>query len=234
MKHRILFLLFSTFVTFTAVAQVQNAAVPKDAQVEVLVINKKKSTVFPNEVIIFKGEKSPHEYQGITDSSGRFTTRLPAGDKYEIFILGFKDSTSYMLLDIPALKGNAYYTSPFKVEIDFTPAKNFILEDVNFDFGKATLQPGSEVSLDELVRFMERKEDVRIEIGGHTDNVGKAASNLKLSQDRANTVMQYLIGKGIAPERLTARGYGMSVPIESNATEDGRAANRRTEAKIIE
>jgi outer membrane protein OmpA-like peptidoglycan-associated protein len=87
--------------------------------------------------------------------------------------------------------------------------------------------------LDELVAYLNRKDDERIEIGGHTDNVGKPASNLKLSLDRANAVRDYLIGKGINPERLTAKGYGMTEPIAENNTEEGRAQNRRTEVKIL-
>lgn len=205
----------------------------KSAQVDVVVANK-KGQIYPNEVVVFKGAKAVHEYQAITDSAGKCSLKLPVGDKYEILILGFKDSTSYMVLEIPELKGNAYYTSPFKVEIDFTPANVFELEGLNFDFGKATIQEGSEAVLDELVKYLNRRENERIEIGGHTDNIGSAAANLKLSQERANTVVKYLIAKGIAQERLVAKGYGLSQPIETNKTEEGRAANRRTEVKILE
>lgn len=230
MARKIFFSFIALFFVFAANAQNAGA---KSAQVDVTVANK-NGQIYPNEVVIFKGGKAAHEYQAITDSSGRCSLKLPVGDKYEILILGFKDSTSYMVLDIPELKGNAYYTSPFKVDIDFTPANVFELDGLNFDFGKATIQPGSEAVLDELVKYLNRRENERIEIGGHTDNVGSAASNLKLSQERAKTVVQYLISKGIAPERLVAKGYGMTVPIESNKTEEGRAANRRTEVKVLE
>jgi outer membrane protein OmpA-like peptidoglycan-associated protein len=88
--------------------------------------------------------------------------------------------------------------------------------------------------LNELAVYLVRKVDERIEIGGHTDNVGTAANNLKLSMERATAVMNYMISKGIDPARLEAKGYGMSVPVESNKTEEGRAQNRRTEAKILD
>ena len=88
--------------------------------------------------------------------------------------------------------------------------------------------------LDELVAYLVRKDDEKIELGGHTDNVGTAASNLKLSQARANTVRAYLLTKGIDPSRVTAKGYGMSKPVASNATAAGKAQNRRTEVKILE
>ena len=215
----------------SASAQTQNATVPKDAPVDVFIFDAKHKPL-PREVVLFRS-LAGREYHGLSDSTGRFSVRLPQGDKYDISILGFKDSTSYTVLDIPALDGNSYYKDPFKVDIEFTPAKSFVLEDLNFDFGKSTLQPGSETVLDELVAYLNRKTDDRIEVGGHTDNVGSAASNLKLSEDRALAVVAYLESKGIDPSRLEAKGYGMTVPIESNKTEDGRAANRRTEVKIL-
>lgn len=212
--------------------QVQNASIPKDAPVDVTVSDFKNNRR-QNEIIVFRSSVNEREYQGITDENGQFSLRLPTGAKYEIFILGFKDSTSYNVLDIPAPQGNAYYKNPFKVEIQFQPSKTFILEDCNFETGKADLQPESFSVLDELVAYLNRKDDERIEIGGHTDNVGSAASNLKLSTDRANTVKEYLISKGIDPARLESKGYGMTQPIDDNKTEAGRAANRRTEVKIL-
>jgi outer membrane protein OmpA-like peptidoglycan-associated protein len=114
------------------------------------------------------------------------------------------------------------------------PAKSFVLTDCNFETGKADLKPESYTVLDELVAYMQRKDDERIELGGHTDNVGSAASNLVLSTARANTVRAYLLTKGIDPSRVTAKGYGMTVPVASNNTAEGRAQNRRTEVKILE
>ncbi len=228
----ILFFMFP-FLGFAQNGNVQNGAIPKDAQVDVTVSDF-KNNLRVNEIIVFRSRANEKEYQGLTNDSGRFSLRLPAGDKYEIFILGFKDSTSYNVLDIPATTGNAYYKKPFKVNIQFLPAKTFVLDNCNFDFGKATLQETSYAVLDELVAYLNRKDDERIEIGGHTDNVGKAASNLKLSLDRANAVRDYLISKGISADRLTAKGYGMTEPIAENTTEDGRAQNRRTEVKILE
>lgn len=234
---RILFILIICLNTaFTGNAQqtiTQNATIPKDAPVDVDVTDF-KNNVMPNEIIIFKSKVNTREYQGITNESGKFSVRLPAGDVYEIFILGFKDSTSYNFLDIPATQGNAYYKEPFKVEIQFQPSKTFILQDCNFETGKATLEPESFAVIDELVAYLTRKVDERIEIGGHTDNVGSAAANLALSRDRATSVMNYLVSKGIDPARLEAKGYGMSVPVESNKTEEGRAQNRRTEVKVLE
>ena len=220
-------------LAFTQTTAVQNAAIPKDAPVDVTVSDF-KNNLKANEIIVFRSKASDKEYQGLTDDNGKFSLRLPAGDQYEIFILGFKDSASYNVLDIPATKGAAYYKNSFKVDIQFLPAKTFVLDDCNFETGKATLQPTSFAVLDELVAYLNRKDDEKIELGGHTDNVGSVASNLKLSMDRANTVRAYLLTKGIDPDRVTAKGYGMSEPIEDNKTEEGRAKNRRTEVKILE
>lgn len=216
-----------------AFAQVQNASQAKDAPVNVTIADYKKN-VLPHEIVVFRSQLTAKEYQGLSDDAGKFSLRLPAGDKYEIFILGFKDSTSYNILDIPALKANTSYKKAFEVDIQFQPAKTFVLDDVNYETGKAILKPESFPVLDELVALLVRKDDERIEIGGHTDNVGKPAANMTLSMNRAKSVMEYLISKGIASTRLVAKGYGMTKPIASNKTAAGKALNRRTEVTILE
>ena len=80
---------------------------------------------------------------------------------------------------------------------------------------------------------MTDRPNMRIQIEGHTDNQGEAAYNQQLSERRANSVAQYLIEKGIAPTRITRKGFGESLPAQSNDTEEGRAANRRTECRIV-
>ena len=187
-----------------------------------------------NELIIFKSSKNGNEYQAISNEAGKFTTRLPAGDKYEIFIMGFKDSTSYNILDIPALGPNAFYKNPFTVNLEFDPPKTFVLDNVEFDFGKATLRPASYKTLDDLVEFLQRKSTEKIELGGHTDNIGSEAKNRALSLERAKAIVSYFVAKGISEDRLTSKGYGSQFPVEDNSTEAGRQKNRRTEVKILE
>lgn len=236
MKKLISFLLLSFSVPLLNQSYsqtVQNAAIAKDAPVDVTVTDFKDNAL-PHEIMIFRSKRNDREYQGLTDENGKFSVRLPAGDKYEIYILGFKDSTTYDIMDIPDPGPKASYKKPFTLTFQFSPAKTFILEGCNFETGLATLEPEAYQVLDELVAYLTRKTDDRIEIGGHTDNVGTAANNLKLSMDRATAVMNYLISKGIAAERLVAKGYGMTVPIEENRTAEGRASNRRTEVKVIE
>ena len=206
---------------------------PKDAPVDVTIADSKSGNMLNHEIVIFRSKLNNREYQGLSDSVGKFSLRLPAGDKYEIFILGFNDSTSYNILEIPALKDNQFYKNGFKVDIQFEAPKSFVLDNCTFESGKATLKPTAYAVLDELVEYLNRKEDERIEVGGHTDNVGKAEANLLLSTNRANTVRDYLLSKGIAPDRVTSMGYGLTEPIAENDNEEGRQVNRRTEVKIL-
>lgn len=229
----LIFLVLLSSLGIQAQTVTQNAAIPKDAPINVAMTDF-KNNVLSHEIIIFKSKINEREYQGLTDDDGKFNIRLPAGDSYEIFILGFKDAESYNVLEILPLKGNEFYKNPFKVDIQFQPSKTFVLENCNFETGKAMLAPESYVVLDELVTYLNRKEDQRIEIGGHTDNVGSAANNFKLSTERAHAVRSYLIAKGINETRLEAMGYGMTDPIEENSTTQGRAQNRRTEVKVLD
>lgn len=219
---------------YAQVTQPQPMNLPRDAAVDVTVTDARSGKLLHNEIVVFKSNLNSREYQGLSDSTGQFTLRLPSGDKYEIFILGFNDSTSYNVLDIPALKGNQFYKNPFKVAVEFEAPKSFVLDNCTFESGKATLRPEAYTVLDELVEYLKRKDDEKIEIGGHTDDVGKAEANMILSGNRANIVREYLLTKGITPERVTAKGYGMTNPIAENDTDEGRQLNRRTEVKILE
>ena len=206
----------------------------RDARVDGSIIDMRSKQPLNNELIIFRSSKNSNEYQALSNESGRFTSRLPAGDKYEIFIMGFKDSTSYNVLNVPALAPNASYTTPFTVNIEFDPPKTFVLDNVEFDFGKANLRPESYKALDDLIDYLQRRPAERIELGGHTDNIGNEAKNRALSLERAKAIVAYLIAKGIPDNRLTAKGYGSEFPIEENTTEAGRQKNRRSEVKILE
>ena len=237
MKQPCFFLFFLLNISIAGFCQAPAAPamnLPKDAPVNVSIVDAKTGHQLNNEIVVFRSLVNKTEFQGLSDSTGKFTLRLPSGSKYEIFILGFNDSTSYTTLDIPALKGNQYYKNPFTVDIQFEAPKAFVLDNVTFETGKADLKPVSYPVLDELVEYLKRKEDEKIEVGGHTDDVGKAEANMLLSNNRANTVRAYLLMKGIAPERVTAKGYGMDVPIAENDTDEGRALNRRTEVKILQ
>jgi outer membrane protein OmpA-like peptidoglycan-associated protein len=95
------------------------------------------------------------------------------------------------------------------------------------------LRKESEIELNKVVQFLKINPGIRIEISGFTDNIGDAAYNQVLSENRAKTVAKYLIAASVNAQRIVSRGYGMSVAVASNDTEEGRAQNRRTELKII-
>jgi OmpA-OmpF porin, OOP family len=100
---------------------------------------------------------------------------------------------------------------------------------IHFDTGKAAILPDSENTLGEIVKMLQQNADVKLSVEGHTDNVGPAASNQALSEKRAQSVVSWLTGHGIAVTRLKAKGWGQTKPVEDNGTEDGRTKNRRVE-----
>ena len=103
---------------------------------------------------------------------------------------------------------------------------------MNFDFDKAAIRPDAKVILDEAANLLLKNAGTRVSVDGHTDAVGNDAYNQKLSERRANAVVQYLTGKGVAASSLSAKGSGESKPVSSNETKDGRAMNRRVELRV--
>jgi outer membrane protein OmpA-like peptidoglycan-associated protein len=107
-------------------------------------------------------------------------------------------------------------------------------EKVNFETGKAALLPASETLLDEVAKVMtDHPEIQKLRVEGHTDNQGGAAYNLRLSNNRAKAVRDYLVKKGIDAKRLDSKGFGQTKPLGDNKTPDGREQNRRVEMKIL-
>jgi len=102
---------------------------------------------------------------------------------------------------------------------------------VQFDFNKSTIRADSEPVLQNVLGILNARPDLKVEIQGHTDNVGSDEYNQKLSESRAASVVAWLTNKGIAQGRLTAHGYGMKQPIADNGSDEGRARNRRVELK---
>ena len=107
-----------------------------------------------------------------------------------------------------------------------------ILKNIFFDTGKSTLKPESMTEIERVYKLMIDNPTMEIEISGHTDNVGSAATNKTLSLNRASVVVKTLVSKGIDPSRMTSAGYGFDKPIAPNTTADGRSQNRRTEFKV--
>jgi len=108
----------------------------------------------------------------------------------------------------------------------------FDFDRLLFDTGSATLQPASNEQLGNIAAILKAYPNVKIKIGGYTDNTGDKGANLKLSQDRANNVMAELITLGVASDRLEAQGYGEDHPIADNTTDEGRQKNRRISLRV--
>ncbi len=135
------------------------------------------------------------------------------------------------LLDIPLQE--------LKVVASTTPSaepvkpKPIILKNVFFETGSADLRDVSFTELDKLYQLLVETPALRIQVNGHTDDVGEDGSNQSLSENRAKSVYQYLINKGIDASRILFKGYGESQPISDNESDSGRAQNRRTEFVIL-
>jgi OOP family OmpA-OmpF porin len=111
--------------------------------------------------------------------------------------------------------------------------KELLMKGIEFDTASDRVKPAGTAVLDEAARALTANADANIEISGHTDDRGAARLNQALSQRRAESVKKYLAGKGIAAARMTPKGYGPSQPVADNATDEGRARNRRIEFRVI-
>jgi len=165
--------------------------------------------------------------------TGRYLVSLPSGKNYGIAV---KKEGYLFHSENFVIPENAQYQEIQK-DIYLKPIKvgqSIVLRNIFFDFDKATLRPESKTELENLIKLMNDNPNIKIEISGHTDNIGSAAYNQKLSESRAKAVVDYLIEHGIDKSRLSYMGYGFDKPIAPNDTEEGRQLNRRVEFKIVE
>ena len=178
--------------------------------------------------ITLKGRKGTN-FETTTNGSGIARVQVANGDTYSIWcdgITGEFDCGFGNTWPVPNNAGSGEITI-------FYDDDRFDLKGVNFETGKAELLSSSFKILESTVKGLQKYDTVKVEISGHTDNVGGLEYNDKLSQARADAVRNYLIKKGIAENRITAAGYGYSRPRADNKTDKGRAMNRRIEISII-
>lgn len=201
-----------------------------EAAMKFFVVDKDKGPV-PGIVISLTAPDGKRYYTEETDAKGYAEVLVPVGKKYDLVYLslGQRDvAASVPVADEP--NQNIKLTLRYKGYQKPGVEPRFVLKGVEFDTGKATIRPESLPRLDMVVEYMQHKKDARIEISGHTDNVGKKQANKLLSQKRADACRDYLIKQGIDGSRIKAIGHGDERPIDSNDTEQGRQANRRIEA----
>lgn len=187
-----------------------------------------KGKMLANETIIFSNDKTKAEVKVHTDAKGKFEALIPVNGTYSLRYKNFTTDIDYTKMTVPA-DAEATYEIQVKIE----PPVNVVLDNVYFDTGKSTLKASSSKALNDLAEGLKLKSTMVVEIQGHTDNVGKEEDNVKLSQQRADEVKKYLVSKGIDEKRISTKGYGPALPIADNATEDGRAKNRRTGLRVI-
>jgi len=167
-----------------------------------------------------------------TDERGNYLITLPVGKDYAFNV----NRKGYLFFSDNFFLSDHAVDSIYEKNIPLQPIEanaSIVLKNVFFDVNKFDLKPASEAELDILVKLLNENPTLKIQIGGHTDNVGKPADNLALSNNRAKAVVTYLISKGIAATRLSSKGFGETQPVADNKTEEGKALNRRTEMKVI-
>lgn len=166
-----------------------------------------------------------------TDQIGKYLAKLKGGKNYGMTVSADGYLFQSINLDIPPDK-DKLKLPPITLK-KIQAGKNIVLNNIFFDFDKATLRPDSRPELQRVATVLQDNPSMKIEISGHTDNKGSATYNLRLSEARAKAVVDYLISNGIEKSRLQFKGYGFLKPIASNDTEEGRQQNRRTEFKVL-
>ncbi|MBA2250783.1 MAG: PD40 domain-containing protein [Chitinophagaceae bacterium] len=167
-----------------------------------------------------------------TDEVGNYLVTLPVGNDYAFNV----NRKGYLFYSQNFDLRNNAPDSTYQIDIPLQSIEvnaGIVLKNVFFNTKETVLKPESVTELDNVVRLLNENPNLKIQIGGHTDNVGKPADNLRLSVGRAVSVVNYLLTKGVKNERLTFKGYGETKPLATNNNEEGRALNRRTELSVV-
>lgn len=163
--------------------------------------------------------------------SGEYLMVLTQGSEYALYV----NKKGYLFKSLNFNYSDVTDFEPLIINVDLEPAEKgsvSVLKNIFFDVDKYDLKDKSITELEKIVRFLQENPQIKVEISGHTDNTGNPSYNQQLSEKRAKSVNNYLIGKGIAQERLTWVGYGSTRPITANDSESGRQQNRRIEFTI--
>jgi len=183
---------------------------PINGYVDIVKINK-DGTVFSNKIKVNKSSEIE-----VPDDDGVEITASADNHVSKIDIINKKDNEKTFNLD--------------KIE----KGKSIIINNINFEFNKAYLKKESLPVLNDVIMYLKKNASVKLEVRGYTDNVGDDKYNQKLSEKRADSVIEYMIKNGISPERLKSVGFGKQNPVADNNTEEGRTKNRRTEFLFVE
>jgi OmpA-OmpF porin, OOP family len=213
---------------------------PKEVQVQYYgnvvtgkVTDKESGKPIQTKVELYDIQKNERVSVVTSDSvTGDYTIVLTQGTEYALY----STSPGYLFNSLSFNYTAGGNRKPVVVNIDLEKAKinaKTVLNNIFFETDKYDLREKSVTELQEVIRFLKNNSAIRVEIGGHTDNVGAAAYNLQLSEKRAQSVADYFVQHGIELNRITQKGYGASQPVLPNDSEINRQANRRIEFKII-
>jgi OmpA-OmpF porin, OOP family len=164
--------------------------------------------------------------------SGAYLIVLTQGAEYALYVNKKKYLFKSLNFNYSALKDY----EPIILDVDLekaTEGTTAVLQNIFFDVDKYDLKDKSITELRKILRFLKENPSLKVEVSGHTDNVGSEAYNIQLSAKRAQSVYNYLVENGIEASRLSIKGYGASRPIADNSSEDGRQQNRRIEFKLL-
>ena len=198
------------------------------------VIDKESGLIIPNALVDISEGK--YEESELEDNNGIIKMKMNAATDYTFYVSAeefFDKTIKFSSVD----KVPGEYSMTVELE-KLSTGKQFVLDDLYYDLNKYNIRPDAAIVLDKLAKILVDNPEVRIEIGSHTDSRGSSESNMTLSQNRSESVMAYLIGKGIAKSRLVAKGYGETQLINKCADgidcpEVDHQANRRTVIEIL-
>lgn len=198
------------------------------------IVDKETGLIIPNAIVDISEGK--YDESQVEDNNGVIRMKMNESTDYTFYVTAeqyFENTVEY------SSKGKASGDYSLTIELEkISAGKQFVLDDLYYDLNKYNIRPDAEIVLDKLLKILQDNPEVRIEIGSHTDSRATAKYNDKLSQNRSESVMSYLIGKGISPSRLVAKGYGETQLINQCADgvvcpEVDHQANRRTVIEIL-
>jgi len=216
---------------------IYHATLPENNDYELVLVKGKVKDILVDKAIettiTITDEDQNEVYSKVQSNevTGSYLISLETGKEYTFRIEG--DGILHKEEKIFVEKGKGFVEVNQEMEVvDAKPGVKFTFEHILFDFGLYDLNPLAKEELEHLINVLKRFPELKVEIAGHTDNIGSEEDNMLLSENRAKAVVDYIVGQGITTENISFKGYGSSKPIDSNDTEEGRSKNRRTELEV--
>lgn len=200
------------------------------AYIQGLITNSKTNNPIKADIELVNLKSGKSYKSSESDINGNYMLCLPSDAEYALTVN--KKKYLFYSENIKLEQEGSIIVKNFKLQ-PLEVGEQVRLDNIFFQLNSSDLLDESVVELNKIIKFMASNPFLVIEIGGHTDNIGSKGYNLNLSHDRARSVKDALVQRGIPSDRIQTNGYGMSVPLNSNSSEHERALNRRTELKII-